>query len=68
MAIVRLGPNDEVEVIDPGTPEERVEAEAAVLRIAGLLGRMMAEEEIRRHRASLRSGASTDAPVEPPTG
>jgi len=30
MAIVHLGANGEVEVIDPGTPQERVEAEAAV--------------------------------------
>lgn len=67
MAIVRLGPNGEVEVIDPGTPEERVEAEAAVLKVAGLLGRILADEEIRRHRASLRAGAAADAPVEPPT-
>lgn len=67
MAIVRLGPNGEVEVIDPGTPEERVEAEAAVLRIASLLGRIVAKEEIRQHRASLQSGAASDAPAEPPT-
>lgn len=68
MAVVRLGPNGEVEIIDPGTPEERGEAEAAVLRIASLLGRIMAEEEIRRRRASLRSGAAPGSPVEPPTG
>lgn len=68
MAVVRLGPNGEVEIIDPGTPEERGEAEAAVLRIASLLGRTMAEEDIRRRRTSFRLGAAPYSAVEPPTG
>lgn len=65
MAIIRLGPNGEVEVIDPGTPEEQGKSKAAVLKVAGLLGRILAEEEIRRHRASLFSGGASEPPQRP---
>lgn len=55
MAIVRLGPNGEVEVIDPGTPEEHAEAEAAVLKLAALLGTIDAQEDWRRQQAEHRA-------------
>ena len=57
MAIVRLGPGGEVEVIVPPTAEEAAEAEAAVLRLAGLLGRLAAE---RDWNDRLSKGAADD--------
>lgn len=52
MGVVRLGPNGEVEVIEPSTAEERERADAVVLEIAGLLGRQMAREEFERQIAA----------------
>lgn len=66
MAIARLGPNGEVEIIEPGTPEEAAEAWEKVLEIAGLLGRMAAERDYEaavaearaRHAANLATDSS----------
>lgn len=57
MAIVRLGPDGEVEMIVPPTAEEVVEAEAALLRVAGALGRLAAARELDRR---LSQGAAED--------
>jgi hypothetical protein len=45
MAVVRLGPNGEVEVLAPPTAEEIAEAEAGLLRVARALGALMAERD-----------------------
>lgn len=42
MGVVRLGPNGEVEVIDPGTPEEQARAWGKLLDLARALGRLAA--------------------------
>lgn len=45
MALVRLGPNGEVEVIEPPTPEEMAEAEAGLNRVIRALVRLAEEDE-----------------------
>lgn len=47
MGIVRLGPNGEVEVIEPCTQEEAARADSAVIAIAEALGRLAAERDYR---------------------
>ena len=58
MGIVRLGPNGEVTVIEPCTPEEEARANEAVLEIARALGRMLAEQEWKRHLAERKAALS----------
>ena len=53
MASVRLGLNGEVEVLEPATPEEIVEAEAGLLRVVEALARLAA----RRDWAAMQAGA-----------
>lgn len=66
MAIARLGPNGEVEIIEPGTPEEAAEAWEKVLEIAGLLGRMAAKQDydaaVAEARARREANLATDRP------
>jgi len=45
MASVRLGPNGEVEVLVPPTPEEVVEAKAALDRVIKALARVAVERD-----------------------
>lgn len=45
MAVVRLGPNGEVEVLVPPTPEEVFEAEAAVQRVIVALAKVAEERD-----------------------
>ena len=56
MAVVRLGPNGEVEVLDSGTPAEAEEAEAALMRFVEALARADAARDYAKavadHRAS----------------
>lgn len=52
MAVVRLGPDGEVEVLVPPTPEEMVEAEAGLLRVAAALGRVAAERDWEDRRGA----------------
>lgn len=46
MAVVRLGPNGEVEVIEPPTPEEMAEAEDGLRRVIRALVRLAEEDEL----------------------
>ena len=45
MAVVQLAPNGEVTVLVPPTPEEVVEAEAALLRVIKALAQMAARDD-----------------------
>lgn len=45
MAVVRLGANGEVEVVEPPTPEEMVEAEAGLRRVIRALARLAEEDD-----------------------
>ncbi len=45
MAVVRFGPNGEVEVIVPPTPEEMAEAEAGLRRVIRALARLAEEDD-----------------------
>lgn len=45
MAVVQLGPNGEVAVLVPPTPEEVAEAEAALARVIEALAEMAARED-----------------------
>ena len=71
MAVVRLGPDGEVEVLVPPTPEEVAEAEAALLRVAAALGRVAAErdwqDQQRQWRGSSRllDGSASLVPTPP---
>lgn len=65
MGIVRLGPNGEVEVIVPCTPEEAARADAKLLELARAIARMMAEEDWRRHQAECQAARRT--PPEDPS-
>ncbi len=55
MASVRLGPSGEVEVLEPATPEEIVEAEAVLLRLVKVLARVAVEQDW----AAMEAGADT---------
>jgi hypothetical protein len=61
MAVVGLGANGEVEVLDPGTPEEAVEAEAALLRLVEALARADAARDYAQAVADLRGGLNSAA-------
>lgn len=65
MAVVRLGPNGEVEVLDPGTPEEAEEAQAALMRFVEALARADAARDYAKAIADLRAGQATAS--KPPT-
>jgi hypothetical protein len=54
MGVVRLGPS-EVEVIDPGTPEEQARAWEKVLEVARALGRLAAKQNYDRAVAEARA-------------
>jgi hypothetical protein len=45
MASVRLGPNGEIEVLVPPTPEEILEAEAALQRVIKALAELAVERD-----------------------
>ena len=62
MAVVRLGPNGEVEVLDPGTPEEAIEAEAALMRVVEALARVAATRDFENALAE-RIAAAIAAPL-----
>ena len=57
MGIERLGPNGEVEVIEPCTEEEAARADSAVIAIAEALGRLAAERE---YMTAVKSGPSEE--------
>ena len=59
MAVVRLGPNGEVEVLAPPTPEEVIAAEAAFKRLITALARL-AEEDAWRQSRRQREPAARD--------
>lgn len=59
MAVVRLGPDGEVEVLVPPAPEEVVEAEAGLLRLAAALGRVAAERDWQDQQRQRRGASST---------
>lgn len=60
MAVVQLGPNGEVTVLVPPTPEEIVEAEAALLRVIEALADMAAREDYAAWRARLSESRAGD--------
>lgn len=62
MSVVRLGPNGEVEVLVPPTPEEVIEGEAALLRLVEALAQVAAE----RDWAEMKAAASTPPKTAPP--
>jgi len=55
MGVVRLGPNGEIEVIDPGTPEEQAQAWEKLLDLARALGRLAAKQDYERALAEARA-------------
>ncbi len=67
MAVVRLGPNGEVEVLDPGTPEEAEEAEAALMRFVEALARADAARDYAKAVADRRASQATGgtSPTDP---
>lgn len=62
MAAVRLGPNGEVDVLDPGTPEEAVQAEAALIRFVEALARADAARDYARAVAERQAMRTGDVP------
>lgn len=50
MAVVRLGPNGEVEVIVPPTPEEEARGREKILDVARALGRLAAARDFEEQR------------------
>jgi hypothetical protein len=67
MAVVRLGPHGEVEVLDPGTLEEAEEAEAALIRFVEALARADAARDYAKAVADLRASQATasKSPTDP---
>jgi hypothetical protein len=64
MAVVRLGPSGEVEVLVPPTPEEVAEGEAALVRFVEALARVAAERDWAAMKAT--ASAASRAEPEPP--
>ena len=61
MAVVRLGPNGEVEVLVPPTPEEVIAGRAAFDRFIVALARVMEERDFNeRQRQRREAAARTD--------
>lgn len=58
MAVVELGPNGEVRVIVPPTPEEVVEAEAALHRLIEALAKLAVEEDWAEWQRQRREAAA----------
>lgn len=58
MAVVRLGLNGEVEVLVPPTPEEVVEAEAALLRVIKALAEVAVERDWAEWQRQRREAVS----------
>jgi hypothetical protein len=50
VAIVRIGPEGEREVIQPATPEEIVDAEAGLLKVIEALAKLAFEQEAASRR------------------
>lgn len=55
MGVVRLGPDGEVDIIDPSSPEEEAEANEKLLSLARALARVAARREYARAVEETRS-------------
>jgi hypothetical protein len=56
MAVVELGPNGEIKVLVPPTPEEVAEAEVALHRVIKALAELAVEREWAGRREGLAAG------------
>lgn len=63
MAVVRLGPNGEVEVLVPATPEEIAEGDAAILRVIEALARATARKDFAAMQADAGKAVGQAATV-----
>jgi hypothetical protein len=62
MAVVRLGPNGEVEVLVPPTPEEVIAGRAAFHRFIVALARVAEERDFNEWQRRQREAASAVPP------
>ena len=62
MAVVRLGPNGEIEVIVPPTPEEVIAGRAAFQRFIEALARLMEERDFNEWQRQRREAAAGTPP------
>ena len=60
MAVVQLGPNGEVTVLVPPTPEEVADAEAALLRVIQALAEIAAREDYAAWQAQFSQRRAGD--------
>ena len=67
MAVVRLGPNGEVEVLDPGPPEKAEQTEAALMHFVEALARADAARDYAKAVADRRASQATTgkSPTDP---